>query len=123
MRLDNSIRLYCQGTPWYGFDLDSTLATWHHGQDVETIGKLIDGEAAAKLRQYLKEGKTCKIVTARVGSTNSPAEQAKQRKMIQKWIKKHFGKTLEVIAEKDADMVELYDDKARQVKENKGDLI
>lgn len=123
MNLQSTIELYAEKQKvWIGFDLDGTLAEWKSDQDTEIIGKLIEGKPASEFRQAIKAKKEVKIVTARV-SSQSP-DKEKQRKLVQDWIKEHFGiSNIEVTSEKDSMMLKLYDDKAIQVKRNKGTIV
>lgn len=53
------------GRPWYGFDLDGTLAEYHGWKGVQHIGDPIKPMCGLLLR-LRAEGKLVKIVTARV---------------------------------------------------------
>lgn len=101
-------------------DLDGTLAYYDTWRGVEHIGEPIP-LMAQRVTNWLSEGKTVKIFTARVASTSPDYEQARQ--FVQAWTEKHFGVRLEVTAEKDFGTTEIWDDRARQVRENTGILV
>jgi hypothetical protein len=105
---------------WYAVDLDGTLAYYDEWRGPKHIGEPIP-LMAARVETWLADGKTVKIFTARAASTYTERELAIEA--IQDWTEKHFGVRLEVTAEKDFRMVQLWDDLARQVKENTGVLV
>ncbi len=110
------------GETWIGVDFDGTLAKrapWNgHGQGEpgEPIPLMIK-----RVKQWLKEGKTVKILTARVSSVVPDREDG--RKLVKAWCKKYIGRELEVTAEKDIYMRELWDDRAVQVLPDTGIAI
>jgi hypothetical protein len=122
MKLSEQLELLAEVQGWIGFDLDATIAKYYNGQSKNVVGKLIDGEATKLLKKFLKEGKRCKIVTARVGS-GTPKEIAQQTKLVEKWTLKFFGVKLPVVAHKDSAMIMLYDDRATGVEPNTGKLL
>lgn len=105
---------------WYGVDLDGTLAYYDAWRGPTHIGRPIS-LMAARVEKWLEEGRTVKIVTARAASGYRERELAINA--IQDWTERYFGVRLEVTAEKDFNMVQLWDDRARQVKENLGILV
>jgi len=116
------------GTPWVGFDLDGTLAEYDHWVNYCHIGKPI--EPMVKYIRYLHErGTLVKIVTARVApkatdnSKPGGGTQEECREVIRKWCQKYLGFTPEVTHEKDHLMIELYDDRVKQVIRNKGIVL
>lgn len=107
---------------WYGVDLDGTLAFHTDGEfDPLAIGDPIP-RMRARVMQWLAEGKTVKIFTARVAisSPDKLDESVAIRKAIQDWTEKHFGVRLSVTCVKDPGMLELWDDKAVRVLKNTG---
>jgi len=113
---------------WIGVDLDGTLAHydgWKNGEIGEPIPAMVE-----RVKQWLVEGKTVKIFTARVSITGgysleshryADAEFAlEQAKLIADWCEKHIGQRLEVTCIKDFAMTELWDDRAVQVVINTG---
>jgi hypothetical protein len=116
---------------WIGVDLDGTLAyadddakwnRYHIGDPIPAM--------AERVREAILSGERIKIFTARVGTgagfspvsgyedTQEFADQ--QREMIQDWTEEHFGVRLEVTAQKDWAMKELWDDRAKEVVKNTG---
>jgi hypothetical protein len=102
-------------TPWIGVDLDGTLAyykEWGSGKIGEPIPKMVD-----RIKQWLSEGRKVKIFTARVGYDNSQLPE------IHEWLEKVGLPKLEVTATKDWNMVELWDDRCKQVVPNTGETV
>jgi hypothetical protein len=116
---------------WIGVDLDGTLAHYAGWKGDEHIGAPVPA-MVARVKQWLAEGMTVKIFTARVGYTGKVAVignddgagfSSRQVKVIEAWCERHIGKKLEVTATKDFGMVELWDDRAIQVEMNTGRVI
>lgn len=109
---------------WIGVDLDGTLAFYDSYKGLFDIGDPIP-EMVLRVKQWIAEGKTVKIFTARVGPL-SPANQAagvsieEVRTFIMQWASAHIGHALEVTSEKDFGCVEIWDDRAIRVMKNKG---
>lgn len=101
---------------WYGVDLDSTIAYYDKFRGMKHIGKPIMGQALARVKQWLREGKTVKIFTARARSKVAVAA-------IQRFCEKVFGKKLEVTDRKDEHMVQGLDDRMTGVEPNTGKII
>lgn len=101
---------------WIGVDLDGTLAKAVPGEfDKNEIGEPVPA-MMKKIKQAIGSGKTIKIFTARaVDKENIPPIKA--------WLKKHGLPALEVTNEKDPQMTELWDDRAREVTKNKGTFV
>ncbi len=115
---------------WIGVDLDGTLAEWHPGQNIWTIGKPIP-TMVDRVKIWLLQNREVKIVTARVaasgirnddGDLDDTQFSIKQRKMIQNWCMEHIGATLEVRSGKDFLMIELWDDRCVKVETNTGQI-
>lgn len=107
-----------QDHSWIGVDLDGTLAehnTEGHYKATK-IGKPIP-KMVSRVKEWLKDGKQVKIFTARADG-GGPVIHA-----IKVWCKKHIGQELEVTNVKDRFCVEIYDDRARQVVHNSGELV
>jgi hypothetical protein len=125
---------------WYGFALDRTLARYDHWVSPEHIGEPL-APMLEKLKQYLAEGKRCKIFTARVWfdrvlsdvarnrATHRPEVQAardrraeahRARRAIEDWCVKHVGQKLDVTCQKDPWCLEIWDDIAQPVIANVG---
>lgn len=102
-------------TPYIAVDLDSTLAEyteWGDGSIGRPISRMID-----RVKLWIAEGKKVKIFTARVGFDDSQAP------MIRQWLKDNGLPDLEITATKDYDMIELWDDRCKQVIPNTGITI
>ncbi len=101
------------GSPWIGVDLDGTLAREAGDtQDPERIGEPIE-PMMQRVRQWIAQGKTVKIFTAR-------ASVPRQIELVKHWLKAHELPDLEVTNAKDFKMVELWDDRAVRVARNSG---
>lgn len=99
-------------TPWIGVDLDGTLAQYSGFKGPEHIGDPIP-EMVTRIKQWLTEGKTVKIFTAR-------ACVQEHIVYVEDWVEKHIGVKLEVTNIKDYSMIQLWDDRAVRVKFNEG---
>jgi hypothetical protein len=115
---------------WIGVDLDGTLAEFHGWQKDGSIGKPVPA-MVARVKQWLAEGKEVRIFTARIwpwGTTETVGGQlvsnaSQQIDQINQWCIAHIGVTLPVTCVKDFGMVELWDDRAVQVRINTGELL
>ncbi len=103
---------------WIGVDLDGTLAFYDGWLGVDYIGDPIP-LMYDRVKAWLAAGQEVRIMTARVGGPD-PADRAAATEAIVAWCEKHFGQALPVTASKDFGMIELWDDRAIQVKENTG---
>lgn len=106
--------------PWTGVDLDGTLAVYDGWKGVDHIGDPIQ-PMVDRVKLALAEGKLIRIFTARVSRSGSEALFA--RKAIDRWCLKHIGQVLPVTCTKDFQMVELWDDRCRQVEANTGEFV
>lgn len=97
---------------WIGVDLDGTLAQYAGFKGPEHIGDPIP-EMVARIKEWLSEGKTVKIFTARACVKDHIP-------YVEEWSEKHIGVRLEVTNVKDYGMVQLWDDRAVRVKFNAG---
>ena len=106
---------------WIGVDLDGTLAfyeTWVHHAEIGDPVPLM----AQRVRQWLLDGHTVKIFTARM-SVPDDAMRAEIAAAIGAWTEKHLGQVLEATCIKDLNMLELWDDRAVQVIANTGEPV
>ena len=101
---------------WIGCDLDGTLAEYHGWTPGGSIGKPVPA-MLKRVKQWLKEGKEVRIVTARVSHKH---ERGPEEEKIKRWCKEHVGQELRVTNEKDYGMIELWDDRAVEVQINTG---
>jgi hypothetical protein len=100
--------------PWIGVDLDGTLAVYPPPQG-KHIGPIVP-KMEARIRQWLLQGVSVKIMTAR-------AEQPDEVAAIHAWLHENNLPSFEVTNKKDYAMLELWDDRARQVVPNTGVLV
>lgn len=105
---------------WIGIDLDGTLAHYSGWKGIEHIGEPIP-KMLAQVNEWLEQGRDVKIFTARVSVTGPLREEAID--YIHQWCKKHGLPALEVTNIKDFGMVELYDDRAFNVRPNTGEIV
>lgn len=115
-------------TPWYGVDLDGTLADHYWPDkghyDPYRIGAPIP-QMVERIKMWLSQGMDVRIFTARVGPQGSwpgavdeDLERIKQT--IRDWTLEHVGVALEPTCTKDYGMLTLWDDRAIQVRFNTG---
>ena len=97
---------------WIGVDLDGTLAHYAGWIGPDHIGEPIPA-MLARVRQWISEGRTVKIFTARC----CVPEQVPP---IVAWLERHGLGGLEVTNVKDFGMVELRDDRCVRVVPNTG---
>lgn len=107
-------------TGWIGVDLDGTLAIYEGWRGPEHIGEPIK-PMVDRIKQWIRQGQKVKIFTARVSSNNPDREIS--REAIYKWCRNNLDCTLDVTAEKDYGMIELWDDRCKQVIQNTGIAI
>lgn len=100
---------------WIGVDLDGTLAYAEEFHGEEIIGEPIPA-MVERVKNWLREGKTVKIFTARASSAAAVQE-------IKAWLQKHGLPDLDVTNVKDPAMEVCYDDKSIQVVKNTGRLV
>jgi hypothetical protein len=134
------------GKGWYGFDLDGTLAKYDGWKGIDHIGEPV-GPMVKLIRQMHDEGKVVKIMTARVAPKEKPEvkpnpylenhwviespddmpwalkNEWSPLEFIQDWCYKILGFVPEIVYQKDHLMLELYDDRVKQVVPNEGWLI
>lgn len=107
---------------WIGVDLDCTLAEYSGYKGHLHIGEPIP-MMVERVKKWILEGEDVRIFTARVAqSIYRPTPEAVFRTVnaIQDWTEKHIGVRLQVTCIKDANMKELWDDRAVQVIPNTG---
>lgn len=115
---------------WIGVDFDGTLAHYDSWQGT-TLGDPIQ-PMVDRVKRWLADGWEVRILTARVSSRNEKMrlengeeiwESEAHRAAIEEWCEKHIGQKLRVTAEKDFQMVELWDDRAVTVGKNTGKIL
>lgn len=134
------------GKGWYGFDLDGTLAKYDGWKGIDNIGEPVRPMVELIKRMH-DEGKVVKIMTARVAPKEKPETKPNPYRtgnwciqepdvqtwaleaewtpleFIQEWCYRVLGFVPEVVYQKDHLMLELYDDRVKQVVPNEGWLI
>ncbi len=111
---------------WIGVDLDGTLAVYDRWCGPDHIGKPIP-VMVERVKGWLAEGKSVRILTARVSSSpTSPKHQrdaAEALIAIQDWCLVNIGQVIPVVCTKDYAMIEFWDDRCVQVERNTGRRI
>lgn len=102
--------------PWLGVDLDGCLAKELKPFNPLKIGPPILA-MVRKIKQALERGITVKIFTARLADTDKATAISR---LIRAWTKRYIGVPLDATNKKDPGMMELWDDRARQVEKNIG---
>lgn len=134
------------GKGWYGFDLDGTLAKYDGWRGIDHIGEPVK-PMVDLLKRMHDEGKVVKIMTARVAPKEKPEVKPNPYlenhwviespddmpwalkgewtplEFIQDWCYRFLGFVPEIVYQKDHLMLELYDDRVKQVVPNEGWLI
>lgn len=109
-----------KGLPWIGVDLDATLAEYDVWRGIEHIGKPIPA-MVDRIKQWISQGHTVKIFTARVCRGRGPNDSVLAKLYIQQWLVEEAGlPALDVTNEKDFFMIQLWDDRCTQVVPNTG---
>lgn len=132
-----------EGKGWYGFDLDGTLAKYDGWKGIDHIGEPVE-MMVARIKKMHDEGKVVKILTARVAPcrledgtigeqftwltpapSSDPAAKYTATQYIQDWCEEvaQLGFIPEIVYQKDHLMLELYDDRVKQVVPNEGLLV
>lgn len=115
---------------WIGVDFDRTLAYYDSKQGTSLGAPIMP--MLNRVKRWLADGTEVRIVTARVSSRNEAMrlqfgedmwEAEAHAKAIQEWCLKHLGQRLAVTAQKDYEMVELWDDRAIAVEPNTGRIL
>lgn len=120
----NFRRFIQQNGGWIGVDLDGTLAVYDRWRGPYHIGEPIM-PMVRRVQAWLDAGRCVKIFTARMTARplNEDGTEHDLRKVadaIQDWCYEHIGTRLEVTNVKDWHMMELWDDRAVQVRPNTG---
>ena len=121
---------------WIGVDLDGTLAEYHGWKGIAHIGKPVP-QMVERVKAWLANGTKVKIFTARVdggkvalqvsrpGDVYDPDAQKVDEivQHIEAWCLEHIGCVFPVTNVKDFAMIELWDDRAIQVRFNTGERV
>lgn len=113
-----------QGEGWIGFDLDGTLAVYDEWEGIDHIGEPVK-PMVDLIKKLHDEGKIVKILTARVAPRENPEllGGCDAKFFITRWCERNLGFVPEITHEKDHLMLELYDDRVKQVIPNKGVIL
>jgi hypothetical protein len=108
-------------------DLDGTLAHYEYGSHKDwsptRIGEPIPA-MVERVRQWLEDGREVRIFTARVQPTPCVTTEDREiRDAISIWCDRHIGVVLPITCVKDYSMIELWDDRAVQVRANTGEPV
>ena len=105
---------------WIGVDLDGTLAHYDKWRGHQHIGPVIE-PMKQRILAWLDKGIAVKIFTARV--SGDPEEAQEVRVAVAKWLVSNGLPMCEITCVKDYAMLELWDDRAVQVKMNTGEPV
>jgi hypothetical protein len=109
-------------------DLDRTLATFHSGQDLNTVGEPIL-PMVKNVKKWLKLGYNVTIFTARVsthfkkGGKRGPAFIESQKRLITNFLVENGLPALDITANKSPNFTHFVDDKAVRSIPNEGIMI
>lgn len=118
---------------WIAVDLDGTLAQYNGWKGIEHIGPPVE-LMLKRVKAWLRLGYDVRIFTARVdggevalaaGDKNGEAHRniVAVRGYIEQWCMRHIGQVLPITNVKDYGMIELWDDRSKQVFPNSGESI
>lgn len=127
---------------WIGVDFDGTLAEYGTWGGADHCGRPI-APMVDRVKRWLAEGHTVRIFTARIhpldrcvmpeevlvaaigaGVIVNRTDEAKLAVMsIRAWCREHIGQVLPITNVKDYGMIELWDDRAVQVRPNTGEAV
>jgi len=107
---------------WIGVDLDRTLATYERWEGPGVIGEPVP-EVVEAVRYALTLGYEVRVFTARVSPSHHPNEILVAIVAIRDWTTRVFGRELKATFVKDADMIEVWDDRAVGVEPNTGRFL
>jgi hypothetical protein len=109
------------GQGWIGVDLDGTIAEYTEWKGATVIGRPL-GPMLMRVKLLLEAGYDVRIFTARI-SEPDPAIRRQVIDFIDAWCVKYIGEVLPITNVKDYDLIELYDDRARQMVPNTGQTL
>lgn len=112
---------------WIGVDLDGTLAHYTKWESFEHVGEPIK-PMVERVKKWLSSGREVRIFTARcfgyssdTGAFTLPIPEAIAA--VNRFCFEQFGQHLPITNIKDIGMVELWDDRAVQVRINTGEPV
>lgn len=103
---------------WIGVDFDGTLCTWNSAHCGEPVPAMV-----TRVLRWVADGFEVRVVTARAFTDGTPELDELARvsvATVKAWCLQHLGVVLPVTCQKDYGMLELWDDRARQVEKNTG---
>lgn len=103
------------------FDLDGTLAIYKGWKGERHIGEPIPAMIQI-VKEKLAAGYVCEVFTARMSDPDPKCRQ-EVAQAVSQWTLKHIGVALNTTCTKDFSVVEIYDDRAKQVIFNTGVLV
>lgn len=103
---------------WIGVDLDKTLAEYTGWKGKRIYGRPIQ-KMVERVKKYLAAGIDMRIFTARIDDHDKDAII----KDIEKWCLDNIGQVLPVTNVKTLDCIEIWDDRARQIVANTGEMV
>lgn len=98
---------------WIGVDLDGTLA--EYTGSIGAVGKPV-ALMMNRVRRWISEGREVRIFTARACLPD-------QVDLVRQWLDQHGLGSLAITNVKDFGMVEMWDDRAIQVRMNTGERV
>lgn len=109
---------------WIGVDFDGTLAVYDGWKGPYDLGPPIPA-MVKRVRAWLTAGRDVRIFTARVtdlptNADGSEHDLVKVRAGLEAWCLEHLGRILPITNVKDWHLMELWDDRAVQVRPNTG---
>lgn len=123
---------------WIGVDFDGTLAEYGTWMGPDHCGAPI-APMVERVKRWLSEGREVRIFTARaypmgrhdadagrcfaMAANERAVESAAAINAIREWCRQHVGQVLTVTCIKDFSMIELWDDRAVQVRPNTGEVV
>ena len=113
-------------TKHFAVDLDGTLAEYVPNPDPDTpfdplkIGRPVP-RMVQRVKGWLKKGEQVTIFTARVAPAGDQ-DVEEIRQSIKDWCKEHLGQVLPVTAIKERTFTDFYDDRAKAVERNTGEV-
>jgi hypothetical protein len=106
------------GNGWIAVDLDGTLIEYHGWVSGQSFGKPVP-QMVERVQSWLDKGIDVRIFTARAAHFNEPGGE-EHKKGIENLCVQLFGQVLPITNQKDFHMIELWDDRCKQVLPNTG---
>lgn len=104
---------------WIGVDFDGTLARYDAWEGPLEFGDPIP-RMVSRVHTWVKAGITVKIFTARVAQDQGGYTKEEIAEAIKDWCRTRINLELEVTCVKDFGCIEIWDDRAVQVRQNTG---